>query len=97
MPSHLKRICSAIDDLPPNVNFDVSQQSKLPESGLSQGLESHHLSDYSSQDAASLQEETGSQSSRVSSRDVTPDTSLSQRIGRAPKKLKKRARLEELH
>jgi hypothetical protein len=24
MPSHLKRICSAIDDLPPDVNFDVS-------------------------------------------------------------------------
>jgi hypothetical protein len=98
MPSHLKRICSAIDDLPPDVNFDVSQQSEPAESGLSQGLESHHLSDYSSQDAAPLLEETGSESSCVSSRDVTPDTSLSQRMaGRASKKLKKRARPEELH
>jgi hypothetical protein len=98
MPSHLKRICSAVDDLPPDVNFDVSQRSELAESGLAQGMESHDLSDYSSQDAASLPEETGSQSSRVSSRDVTPDTSLSQRIGgRASKKLKKRARPEELH
>jgi hypothetical protein len=38
------------------------------ESGLSQGLESHHLSDQSSQ------------SSHVPSRDITPDTSLSQNI-----------------
>ena len=98
MPSHLKRISSAIDDLPPDINFNVSQQSEIAESGISQGLESHHLSDHSSQDAASLQEETGSQSSRLSSRDVTPDTSLSQRIGgRVTKKLKKRARPEELH
>jgi hypothetical protein len=97
MPSHLKRICSAVDDLPPDLNFEVSQQSELAESGLSQGLESHHLSGYSSQDAASLLEETGSQSSRVSSRDVTPDTSLSQKIERASKKLKKRAQPKELH
>jgi hypothetical protein len=64
--------------------------------GFSQRLESHHLFDYSSHDAASLLEETGSQSSRVSSRDFTPDTSLSQRMGRASKKLKKGARPEEL-
>ena len=97
MPSHLKRICSVIDDLPPDLNFEVSEKAEPLESGLSQGLESQNLSDYSSHDAASLLEETGSQSSRVSSRDVTPDTSLSQRMGRASKKLKKRARPEELH
>jgi hypothetical protein len=41
MPTHLKRICSVIDSLPPNLDFEVSQQSEPGESGLSQGLESH--------------------------------------------------------
>lgn len=40
MSTHLKRICSAIDMVPSDLNFDDSQQS---ESGLLQGLESHHL------------------------------------------------------
>jgi len=66
MPTHLKRICSVIDELPPDLDFEVSQQSELGESGLSQGLESHHLSDQSSYDAAFL-EEADSQSSRVGS------------------------------
>jgi hypothetical protein len=91
MPTHLSRICSAIDDLP--LDFKVLLQSEAGESGLSQGLESHHLSDQS-HDAASL-DEAGSQSSRAGSRDVT---SLSQRIdGKAFKKPKKRARPVELH
>jgi hypothetical protein len=86
MPTHLKRICSVIDELPPDIDFEVSQESELGESGLSQGLESHHLSDQSSQ------------SSHVPSRDITPDTSLSQNIERrAFKKPKKRERPVELH
>ena len=65
-------------------------------SGLSHGLESHHLSDQTGHDAASL-EEADSQSSRISSRDVIPDTSLSQRIeGGAFKKPRKRGRPVEL-
>jgi hypothetical protein len=84
MPTHLKKICSVINDLP--LDFKVSQQSEAGESGLSQGLESHHLSDESSQ------------SSHVPSRDITPDTSLSQNIERrAFKKPKKRERPVELH
>jgi hypothetical protein len=95
MPTQLKRICSVIDDLP--LDFKVSQQSEAGESGLSQGLESHHLFDQTSHDAASL-DEADSQSSRVGSRDPTPDTSLSQRIDeKAFKKPKKRARPVELH
>ncbi|KAG9227973.1 hypothetical protein BJ875DRAFT_538432 [Amylocarpus encephaloides] len=98
MPTHLKRICSVIDKLPSDLNFEVSQQSEPGESGLSQGLESHHLSDQSSHDAASLLEDADSQPSRVRSRDVTPDTSLSQSIdGKVFKKPKKRARPVELH
>ncbi|ATY58256.1 hypothetical protein A9K55_003630 [Cordyceps militaris] len=41
MPLHFKRICSAIDQLPADLNFD---DPSLPSTGLSQGLESHHLS-----------------------------------------------------
>jgi hypothetical protein len=61
MPTHFKRICSVIDELPPDVDFEVSE---LGGSGLSQGLESHHLSNQSSQ------------SSHVPSRDISPDTSF---------------------
>ncbi len=38
----LERICSIIDDLPPDLDFEVSETGK---SGLSQGLETHHLFD----------------------------------------------------
>jgi hypothetical protein len=40
MPTHLERIRSAIDALPPNL-----EQSEPGGSGLSQGLESHSLAD----------------------------------------------------
>jgi hypothetical protein len=86
MPDHLKRICSVINELPPDIDFEVSQESELGESGLLQGLESHYLSNQSSQ------------SSHIPSRDITPDTSLSQNVeGRAFKKPKKRDRPVELH
>ena len=98
MRDHFKKICSVIDMLPPDINFEVSQQSEPGESGLSQGLESHHLSDYSSQRTLSLQEEADSQSSRVSSRDVTPYTSVSERIeGRVSKKARKMSPPVELN
>jgi hypothetical protein len=60
MLTHLKRICLVIDDLP--LEFKVSQQSEAGESGPSQGLENHHLSDQTSHDGASL-DEADSQSS----------------------------------
>ncbi|KAI0111843.1 hypothetical protein F4814DRAFT_368312 [Daldinia grandis] len=41
VPDHFKRICSAIDQLPSKVDFDVPALSGL--AGFSQGLESHHL------------------------------------------------------
>jgi hypothetical protein len=41
MPAHLERIRSAVDALPSHLDFDVPG---LEETGLSQGLESHHLS-----------------------------------------------------
>jgi len=95
MPTHLKRICSAIDELSPDLSFEVFEPGG---SGLSQGLKSHHLSDRSSHDTASMLEEADSQLSRVGSRDVTPDTFLSQRNeGRVSKKPRKRGPPVELH
>ena len=47
MPGHLKQICSTINEIPPNVNFDISQDPELQfssQTGLSQELESRHLS-----------------------------------------------------
>ncbi|CZR52123.1 uncharacterized protein PAC_02000 [Phialocephala subalpina] len=91
MPSHLKKICSVIDALP---NFEVSQQSEPGESGLSQVLGSYNLSELSNQDALCLLEEANSQSSHVG--DVTPETSVSQRIEGGAFKKPKRGR-PELH
>ncbi|OJD21628.1 hypothetical protein ACJ73_07029 [Blastomyces percursus] len=64
-PDHLKRIHSAIDELPPGVNFDLSQS----ELGLSQS------------NAPSFLDEDGSQLSPASfivSAEVTPNTSFTQ-------------------
>ena len=41
MPAHFKNICSAIDQLPDKLDFNVHS---MPESGLSQELENHRLS-----------------------------------------------------
>ncbi|EKG09482.1 hypothetical protein MPH_13477 [Macrophomina phaseolina MS6] len=77
MPDHFKRICSAIDDIP-DVNFDVSQESELQfssQTGLSQELESHHLSQ--SEGSASVAgRDDGSSITPVEA--TTPDTSVSQ-------------------
>ncbi|PQE12289.1 phosphatidylserine decarboxylase protein [Rutstroemia sp. NJR-2017a BVV2] len=45
MPIHLKRLCSVIDSLPSDLNFEMSKLGESVRSGFSQGLESHHLSD----------------------------------------------------
>jgi len=88
-----KVFCSVIDALP---DFEVSQQSESGESGLSQVLESHNLSELSNQEGSSLREDADSQSSRVG--DATPETSVSQRIEEgAFKKPKKRGRPVKLH
>ncbi|KAG9228305.1 hypothetical protein BJ875DRAFT_527621 [Amylocarpus encephaloides] len=60
MLTHLKRICSVIEELPSHINFEVSERSELTESGLSQSLESHHISRQSSHDGASMLEEADS-------------------------------------
>jgi hypothetical protein len=72
MPNHFKRICSAIDELPSSVRFEVSELG----SGLSQVFEAQNLSQQSNVDS-SLMGKDDNQSSVASSQDITPDTSLS--------------------
>ena len=83
MPTHFKRICSAIDQLP-ELNFDVSSQ---PETGLSQDLVNLMQSDGS----ASLPGDQDSQSSNVRQGQVaTPGTSFTE-----PQAAKKRRGTEK--
>ncbi|KAK5550503.1 hypothetical protein LTR46_011499 [Exophiala xenobiotica] len=73
MPVHFKRLCSAIDAIPLNIRFEVSEESDLQfpsSSGLSQGLESHHLSESAATDDDGL--------SFLDPQEVTPDTSITQ-------------------
>jgi len=67
MPEHFKKICTAIDQLPSELDFGVPS--------LSEGLESHHLSQ-SDADSASVPVEQDSQSSNTDRQGVTPDTSF---------------------
>ena len=72
MPTHFIRLCSAIDDLPPELDFDVPP---LPQdSGLSQDLESHHLSRSFVEPAS----QTGDDDSQSNNAEITPNTSLTQ-------------------
>jgi hypothetical protein len=75
VPTHFKRISSAIDKLPPDLNFEVSELQFSEASGLSQPLEHQSLSQKSNADSASLLGKDGSQSSLAGSN--TPNTSLS--------------------
>ncbi|KAK0769467.1 hypothetical protein LTR59_017014 [Friedmanniomyces endolithicus] len=80
MPRHFERICSVIDEFPPEVNIDMSQQSELhftEGSGLSQDLESYSLAQ-SSAGSGSAHAQADSQSSVVDTQDVTPNTSLTE-------------------
>ncbi|RMZ73304.1 phosphatidylserine decarboxylase [Pyrenophora seminiperda CCB06] len=73
MPTHLDRIRSVVGKLPSDFDFEVPLLSE--ESGLSQDLESHHLS-RSFTRPESLPAERGSQSGTVDVGDITPDTSF---------------------
>ena len=73
MPTHLDRIRSVIGVLPSNFDFEVLLL--LEKSGLSQDLESHHLSQ-SFTEPESLPGERGSQLGIVDVGDITPDTSF---------------------
>lgn len=88
MPTHLKRICSVIDKLPSDINFEVSELPSSEASGLSQAYEDQSLSQTSNLDTTSLVGNDDSLSSLASS--DTPNTSLSheteQGVFKRPKK-----------
>ncbi|MCJ1430047.1 hypothetical protein MMC29_007962 [Sticta canariensis] len=82
MPSHFKRLCSAIDQIPPDLDFSVPQLSQS--FGLSQDLERHHLSESSQPDS---QSQELSQQSTGGARDTTPNTSFTGRgVSKGPRK-----------
>ncbi|KAK5263399.1 hypothetical protein LTR96_011189 [Exophiala xenobiotica] len=86
MPAHFKRLCSVIDAIPPDIHFELSEESELQfpaSSGLSQGLESHHLSESGATGDDEL--------SLLDPQEATPDSSVTQTSGQATfKKPKKR-------
>jgi hypothetical protein len=89
MPIHFKRICSVIDDLPPDVNFEVSElQSEA--SGLSKVFEDQSLLQQLNPDTTSLAENNDNQLSLAGS--TTPNTSLSYGTDHGPFKLPKKRR-----
>lgn len=79
MPKHFERICSAVDQIPKDINFEVSQSSELrfsESTGFSQQMESSALAETKSQ-LEELQE-------------ITPDTSVSKETENLFKRPKKR-------
>ncbi|TQN71720.1 hypothetical protein CSHISOI_03789 [Colletotrichum shisoi] len=72
MPTHVRRICSAIDQLPSQLDFDVPS---LPETGLSQELECRHLSQ-SDVDSIPASSEADGPSGNSGQPQTTPNTSF---------------------
>ena len=78
-PIQHKRICSAIDELPSDIDFDLSQSASFSQLD-------RQSSQLSNAESAWMLEEANSQSSIASSQEVTPTTSFTQTIERAFKK-----------
>ena len=60
MPTHFTRLCSVIDALPVDLNFEVSQHSELQfseQTGLSQELANQNLSAVNTESASSAQDD----------------------------------------
>jgi hypothetical protein len=92
MPAHLKRICSVIDQLPPGLNFEVSQESELQfteASGLSQEL-GDLLSERFDVESASRTSQDDNELAPIIPQTLTPNTSVSQGKEQATLKRPKR-------
>ena len=79
-PMNLKRIYSAIDMLPPNIDLGVSE--KLDSQVLD---DTQHLPQQSEAHSLSTNEQNDSQASLVMSREATPSASFSEQTFRRPK------------
>ena len=93
MPMHFKRICSVIDELPPDINFEVSELQPSEAFGLSHMFKDQSLSQQSNSDTTSLAGNDDGQSSVAGS--ITPNTSLSHRTEQGAFKKPKRRRPRE--
>ncbi len=69
MPKLHKLICSSIDDLPADINFDLSQSASFFQSTPQRSQQSN---------AKSVLDEDDSQSSFLASQEITPTTSFTQ-------------------
>jgi hypothetical protein len=90
MPTHFKRISSAIDGLPPDLNFEVFELQFSEGLRPPQPLEQQCFSQKSNADSASLLGKDDSQSSLAGS--STPNTSLSHGTKRGAFKQPKKRR-----
>ena len=79
MPIQYKRICSAIDELPSDIDLDLSQSASFSQLGCQN-------SQLSNAESAWMLEGANSQSSIASSQEVTPTTSFTQTTERVSKK-----------
>ena len=80
MPKHFERLGKVIDQLPADVNFELSQQSELSfteRSGLTQDLRASHLA-RSFASSQSSQELGDNQSSIIDAQKATPNTSVNE-------------------
>jgi hypothetical protein len=94
MPVHLKRICSAIDQLPPSLDFQVFQRPGVQSAeatGLSQDVGSL-LSEPSNVDTASQIGQEDDDLTPIVPQTDTPDTSVSRGGGQGAAKRAKKSR-----
>ncbi|KAL9010903.1 MAG: hypothetical protein Q9173_004209 [Seirophora scorigena] len=92
MPIHLKRICSVIDQLPPNINFELSQGSEFhfTEASMLSREMGGLLSKESDAECASRSGQDDSEMAPTIPQTVTPETSVSQGKEQAALKRPKR-------
>ncbi len=93
MPTHFTRLCSVIDALPANLNFELSQQSELhfsEQTGLSQDLANQNLLALYTESALSAQDDD-SQLQPLGLLE-TPDTSFTKESAQRGTKIAKRGR-----
>ena len=93
MPTHFARICSAINALPTDVNFELSQQSDLnfsEQTGLSQDLANQNLSALNTKSGFSAQDDNSL--SQPLDPLETPDTSFTKDSAQGGTKKAKRGR-----
>lgn len=78
MPSQLERILSAINEIPPGINFELSQSASFSQ-------EPQIQSSQQSISSVAMLEEDNSQPSLVGSQDVTPNTSFTDQQFKKPR------------